>query len=137
MKEMSKLLKNTSKFIIVEFVLLLIVFIMCIRQHMGINNLGTLIILAFSFWSCLSLIPSFIAAICGLRYCLGKNNGKLIACWIWGCISLIINLGLIYIMNVSVEFTNTAVHIFLFLIFPLPNILYLIGCYKEQLKNRI
>lgn len=101
-----------------------------------IQNLIIGILNVFSLIASLCLIPEFISGICGLRYCLGKNKGKLTACWIWGIISLFVNFRFIYIMNEEVDFGD-IIPIYLFLIFNLPNILYLIGCYKAQFKNKV
>lgn len=129
----TKLLKNISKFIICEFVLVIIFTILSfININIGQTDLGAAMIYALSFFSTLYLIPSFVAAICGLRYCLGKNNGKLIACWLWGIISFFINIRLLYLLSVEVDFGNTIINT----ICILPSVLYLIGCYKEQFKNK-
>lgn len=163
LKSKKGLLKSISKFIIGFFIVLIIlsisIYILGVislqsTTNTGIDGIGeslgiAIIIRMFQIIG-IVLIPSFIAAICGLRYYSGKSNGKLTACWVWGCISLVSNLFILYIVFKvfgssfetqtlsGINYVGYSIfYIFVFFIFCLPNIFYLIGCYKEQFNIKI
>lgn len=135
-KERTKIIKNTSIFFIIEFILSVICTTLLIVKiaNMDKNDigLGEAIITIYSVCVSIALIFSVIAAICGLRYYFGKNNGKLTACWIWGIISLLANVWIIFALQ-DVEWEIITNIIFL-AIFILPNALYLKCCYDEKKK---
>ena len=122
--------------LIIEFILSIICTILLIVKIANMDKneigLGEVVITIYSVCVSIALIFSVMAAICGLRYYFGKNNGKLTACWIWGIISLVANLWIMFILN-DVEWDIITNIIFL-TIFILPNALYLKCCYDENKK---
>lgn len=131
----TKLLKYMSIIFIVEFLFFVIIFIggVIASWNDGINSLGDAILVGFAYYALLFLIPTFISGICGLLYCFRKKRGKLIACWIFGIISILVNLEFINLWDKEIDLGMYKIH--LFLIFDVFNILYLIGCYKAKLKK--
>lgn len=124
-----------SRIIMLEFSFMFILGVLgFIFSLIGPINFNFSIDLLFTsfFITFFMLVPLFIAAICGKRYTLGKNNGKLTACWIWGIISLMLNLYIFYEV-VGNFYTQLE-----FVLTYLPNILFIIACGKahNKLENK-
>lgn len=162
-KEKNTLLKKVCKFniglFIVTIVLSFVVYIIGVVSLINTTNtgidgigqvLGISIIIRLFQIICIVLIPLFIASICGLRYYKGKSKGKLTACWVWGFLSFFSSIFISYIVcdlfkssfeTQSLNGNNDlGFSIFASLViglFFLPNILYIVGCYKERFKTNI
>lgn len=131
-EEKTKMLENSSRFLIGEFIFFIgFTIIMASGQLTltltGDGDLGITILFGLSFYSTLFFIPGLISGICGLRYCSVKKIIALILCWIFGIIFLIENLVICTIMIINEVWFVLFLYL---LILTLPNILFLIGCYK-------
>lgn len=140
------LLKQVCQFIIGLFIVTVIIAIvnyiagivyLNTTTNTGIDGigpaLGVVMIVRLSQFSVAALVPLLIASICGKRYCSGKSNGNLTACWIWGGLSLLSSTYISYLAFIA--FRLSSPFWLILAVFFIPNILYLKGCNKEQLKN--
>ena len=161
-KSKSKMLRNVCKVIIGLFtVAIILTVIITILGITSLNNttnsgidgigqaLGTVIIIRLFMITTVISLPILIASICGLRYYSGKSKGKLTACWIWGIISFIGSSFVFYLVysifydsfdSYTLNENKISEIIFYSIVFSilfLPNILFILGCYKEQFKTKI
>ena len=111
-KRQESLLEKISKLIIIVFVIAIVVIVaiyivqlssLYAMENKGIDGIGQalagLMIMRLMEVGVLALLPLLMAAICGIRFAKGKSKGKLTACWIWGVISLVCSIGMVYLIN--------------------------------------
>ena len=158
-KEKETLLLRASKYNITYFKVLMVIlgiivgYLMFSMTHMvggGLDSIGEALALAVLFRlgiiAIIFTIPIFISGKSGIKY-YEKKTKKLLPCFIWGSISLIVNLILTYMVFLmfSDSFSSQSVNgynysgliillLIVFAIFVFPSLRFLKGCLEEKFK---
>ena len=148
-KQSGKLLRNASYLLISIFIIIYVIFFILVS--IGIKEiktpntpgsweaLGEIILIVVPIVAFIIYIPSFITALCGIRYSKNKGNVKLTSCLTWGYISLFINSAIALIITFRTSLFKSVygkICIIFIFITCLPIVLYLLGCYQQKHGKR-